>query len=156
MTDAYSAIKEWPKMLYRAAEAGGVEKRIFQSEGDIPKGAGWGDSATAHKNAKPAPAPVTRDTKRLADQEKALAELSNDLHEKTVALGRADAAAHDARKMADAAIARCADLMAFIALVAQSSDAPEEMRKAAEAIVNPPPAEEAEPKRKKIAAKPQE
>lgn len=156
MTDAYSSIKEWPKMLYRAAEAGGIEKRIFHSEAEIPKGQGWGDSDTARKNAKPAPPPVTRDTKRLADQEKALAELTNELHEKTIMLGREQAAAHDARNIADTAIARAADLAAFVSLVAQSSDAPKEMRDAADALLNPPPAEEPEPKRKKMVAKPQD
>ena len=156
MPDAYGAIQEWPKMLYRPSEAGGVEKRVFHAPDHVPEGQGWGESKDAWAKAKPAPVKETVDAKKLARKEHELASLTNELVEAQKMLAKEQANTHDLRNQLGAAVARAADLAAFVQKIISDPDAPADVKSAGLALLNPEPAPEPEPRRRKLSSRPQE
>ena len=149
MTDAYTRIQEWPKMLSRPKPEGGIERRAFNSPDEVPADGGWTDSATARANAKPAPPPQTRNQQREAKLERDLAQTLADLHESNGMRAKAEAAAHDARNALHAEQTKNADLMAFVAMVRKVDGAPADVIAAADAFLKPPPPEKPRPLRQR-------
>lgn len=150
MPDAYSHIQEWPRMLYRPAEQGGIERRVFALEADVPDGQGWTDSATARSKAKPEPPKITLDSKTKASLEQKLERASRDNAELSNMLAREQATAHDMRNRFHEAQTRIADLEGFLAIVAKSDAIPAPVRESASKVLNPPAAPEPEPRRRKL------
>lgn len=153
MTDAYTTVQEWPKMLYRPAPQGGVEKRAFNSEADVPKNEGWTDSAAAKAKAKPAPVVQRVSPRDQADLRIKLATEAKNAAEASNMAARSEAAAQDARNALHAALTRVADLEGFVQLVANNANLPAPVRTAAQGVLKPPAAPEAEPRRRKLNAK---
>lgn len=135
MTDAYVNIKEWPKMLYRPASAGGVEKRIFNSQAEVPTDDGWTDADTAKANAKPAPPRQSVDARAKHGLEVQLEKASRDNAELTNLMAKADAALHDQLQTNAEQATRIADMSDFLRKIVAADGTPENVKEEAEKLL---------------------